>query len=264
MTSRVIERWIEAHLARKRIGANSLIVSVYGDLITVHGGVVWLADLIRLMAPFGLNERVIRTSVYRLVQDDWLESGQIGRTSYYRLSTSAVRRSEPAWQRVFEPGGEGWDGTWQLVMLLTGVAEGAGLLAATLPGELHAVAGIVIALAALARLLLWRRYLDGLRDTAAPVASLRALAAIESRFSVFGSIVPASLALLATAGALAGIAGTAIVLAVAGVLAAAAGWLCKYTLIRRAAFTQGIALAHHPVRGGRRPAPRADPGLSEA
>ena len=28
MTSRVIERWIEAHLARKRIGANSLIFSV--------------------------------------------------------------------------------------------------------------------------------------------------------------------------------------------------------------------------------------------
>lgn len=128
MTSRVIERWIEAHLARKRIGANSLIVSVYGDLITVHGGVVWLAGLIRRRAPSGLNERVIRTSVYRLVQDDWLESGQIGRTSYYRLSTSAVRRSEPAWQRVFEPGGEGWDGTWQLVMLPSAldarVAEG--------------------------------------------------------------------------------------------------------------------------------------------
>jgi phenylacetyl-CoA:acceptor oxidoreductase subunit 2 len=150
------------------------------------------------------------------------------------------------------------------LMLLTGVAEGAGLIAATLPGELHAVAGMVIALAVLARLLLWRRYLDGLRESAAPVASLRALAAIERRFAVFGSIVPASLALLATAGALVGIAGTAIVLAVAGVLTTAAGGLCKYTLIRRAAFTQGIALAHHPVRGGRRPAPPAAPGLSKA
>jgi len=54
------------------------------------------------------------------------------------------------------------------LMLLTGVAEGAGLIAATLPGELHAVAGMVIALAVLARLLLWRRYLDGLRELRRP------------------------------------------------------------------------------------------------
>ncbi|HND57264.1 MAG TPA: PaaX family transcriptional regulator C-terminal domain-containing protein, partial [Thauera aminoaromatica] len=117
MKSRVIERWVEAHLAGRRISANSLIISVYGDLIAVHGGVVWLADLIRLMAPFGLNERVVRTSVYRLVQDDWLESGQVGRRSYYRLAASGMRRFAPAWRRIFEPEGEGWSGTWQVVML---------------------------------------------------------------------------------------------------------------------------------------------------
>ena len=43
MKSRVIERWVEAHLAGRRISANSLIISVYGDLIAVHGGVVSLA-----------------------------------------------------------------------------------------------------------------------------------------------------------------------------------------------------------------------------
>ena len=117
MKSRVIERWVEAHLAGRRISANSLIISVYGDLIAVHGGVVWLADLIRLMAPFGLNERVVRTSVYRLVQDDWLESGQVGRRSYYRLAAAGMRRFAPAWRRIFEPEGEGWSGTWQVVML---------------------------------------------------------------------------------------------------------------------------------------------------
>lgn len=117
MKSHVIEHWAEAHLADRRISANSLIISVYGDLIAVHGGVVWLADLIRLMAPFGLKERVVRTSVYRLVQEGWLESGQVGRRSYYRLAASGIRRFAPAWRRVYEPAGEGWSGTWQLVML---------------------------------------------------------------------------------------------------------------------------------------------------
>ncbi|HRQ57419.1 MAG TPA: phenylacetic acid degradation operon negative regulatory protein PaaX [Azoarcus taiwanensis] len=128
MKSRVIERWVEAHLAGRRISANSLIISVYGDLIAMHGGVVWLADLIRLMAPFGLNERVVRTSVYRLVQEGWLESGQVGRRSYYRLAASGIRRFAPAWRRIYEPGSAGWSGTWQVVMLPSSleakVAEG--------------------------------------------------------------------------------------------------------------------------------------------
>ena len=108
MKSRVIERWVEAHLAGRRISANSLIISVYGDLIAVHGGVVWLADLIRLMAPFGLNERVVRTSVYRLGQDDWLATGQVGRRSHYRLAASGMRRLAPAGRRSLQAGGEGW------------------------------------------------------------------------------------------------------------------------------------------------------------
>ena len=38
------------------------------------------------MQPFGLTERLVRTSVARLAPDDWLASRRSGRLSEYRLS----------------------------------------------------------------------------------------------------------------------------------------------------------------------------------
>jgi phenylacetic acid degradation operon negative regulatory protein len=35
--------------------AKSLIVTVWGDALAPHGGAVWLAGLIRLMAPFAIS-----------------------------------------------------------------------------------------------------------------------------------------------------------------------------------------------------------------
>lgn len=117
MKSRVIDRWISDYLSQCRVSANSLIITVYGDLIAVHGGGVWLSDFIRLVEPLGLNERVVRTSVYRLVQDDWLVSEQIGRRSYYHLTPSGLRRAEHASRRIYDVHGEQWDGRWQVVIL---------------------------------------------------------------------------------------------------------------------------------------------------
>jgi phenylacetyl-CoA:acceptor oxidoreductase subunit 2 len=62
---------------------------------------------------------------------------------------------------------------------------------------------------------------------------------------MLGNLLPALL--LAVAAVAAPAAG--IVMALAGLLAIGGGWLAKYTLVRRAAFTQGFALKHLPVRG---------------
>jgi phenylacetic acid degradation operon negative regulatory protein len=47
--------------------ARSLLVTVFGDSVAPHGGRAWLGSLIGLLAPFGISERLVRTSVYRLV-----------------------------------------------------------------------------------------------------------------------------------------------------------------------------------------------------
>src|SRR4029450_12083359 len=62
----VVTRWVKRTLAADPPRAKSLIVTVWGDALAPHGGVVWLAGLIRLMASFGINDRSVRTSVFRL------------------------------------------------------------------------------------------------------------------------------------------------------------------------------------------------------
>ena len=80
--TRAVARWIARALAAGAAArAKSLIVTVWGDALAPHGGAVWLSGLIRLMAPFGINERLVRTSVFRLARDGWLASRQAGRRS---------------------------------------------------------------------------------------------------------------------------------------------------------------------------------------
>ncbi|TRZ90605.1 MAG: phenylacetic acid degradation operon negative regulatory protein PaaX [Rhodocyclaceae bacterium] len=117
MKSRHISQWIKDFLDQHPTRANSLIITVYGDFIAPHGGTVWLGSLIRLVQPLGINERLVRTSVYRLSEEKWLVSEQLGRKSYYSLTTSGRRRFEHAYRRIYFAPQETWTGEWQLVMM---------------------------------------------------------------------------------------------------------------------------------------------------
>ena len=147
----------------------------------------------------------------------------------------------------------------------TGFAEGAGLLAAAAPFVIQHHAGqIAIAAGALAlllvRVLLWRNYLAGLRGDGAPEGSLRALSAIDGPFLRYGNLLPAVLLLVGVLGAPA----AELALVLAGFAVVAGGWWFKYTLVRRAAFTQGFALPHLPVRGRGTAGPAVKPGWGGA
>lgn len=111
-----IDRWIRRELGQHPPKAKSLVVTVWGDAIAPHGGAVWLSGLIRLLAPLGLNERLVRTSVYRLAQEGWLGTRQDGRRSLYRLTATGQRRFEHAYRRIYAlPDGD-WDGSWDVVL----------------------------------------------------------------------------------------------------------------------------------------------------
>ncbi len=141
------------------------------------------------------------------------------------------------------------------MIVATGLTEGAGLLA--LAGaywpSLRAFAYLLAALIVL-RYFAWRVYVAELRGGGAPTGALDAFAAIETPFVWAGHAAPAVLALVAAFG------GVPLLAALAGALAAAAGAWFKYTLVRRASFTQGFALAHSPKRGGGKPGAGAKPG----
>lgn len=115
-----LEGQIEDLMAQLKLRAPSLIVTVLGDSIAPHGGNFWIGSMIDLMAPFGLNERLVRTSIFRLTKENWLSATQVGRRSFYNLTTRGLRRFEEAFHRVYEMDDSPWDGEWTLAMLDAG------------------------------------------------------------------------------------------------------------------------------------------------
>ncbi len=119
----VVRRWIARHLARAALRAPSLVITVWGDALAPHGGAVLLPGLIRLLAPFGCNERLVRTSVFRLVRQGWLAAKPVGRRSLYALTVDGARQFAAAHARIYAVTDEPWNDTWELV-LADGFAPG--------------------------------------------------------------------------------------------------------------------------------------------
>lgn len=90
-----------------------LIMTIFGDSVIPHGGEIWLGSLVQLLEPLGISERLVRTSVFRLTKEGWIESNKVGRKSYYRARHAAeIEKNE---QRIYYQQ-EKWDGHWRLVM----------------------------------------------------------------------------------------------------------------------------------------------------
>jgi phenylacetic acid degradation operon negative regulatory protein len=120
-------RTLVTRFRRQRpLRAGSLLVTIFGDSITPLGGVVTLSSLIRLAAPFGINERLVRTSVARLAQDGWLANRREGRLSEYRLTDTGRTRFADATRRIYASNPHTWSGSWTLVLLPSGGTAARG------------------------------------------------------------------------------------------------------------------------------------------
>ena len=79
-----------------------------------------LSGLIELMEPLGSNSRAVRTSVFRLMQEDWLAATPVGRRSEYSLTPAGQRRIKHADTRIYDMPLAPWNGTWQLLLFPEG------------------------------------------------------------------------------------------------------------------------------------------------
>lgn len=118
MTLASVQQRLEALHQPSRIAAGSLIVSVLGDAVLPRGGGLWLGSLIGLMEVLGLNERLVRTSVFRLVKDEWLQTEVVGRRSNYLLTPVGRRRFEEASAHIYAARAPQWDHRWRLVSVV--------------------------------------------------------------------------------------------------------------------------------------------------
>ena len=147
------------------------------------------------------------------------------------------------------------------LIMATGLAEGCGLflvLAAFLPALSDAIKPIAIALVVLTttRAWTWWRYINALENEGAPTRTLEIFAACQVWFFAVGLLLP--LALVAVG--LISTSASTVLFALAGLAVFATGWAIKFILITRAAYNQGFALPHTPIRGSGAPGPAVKPG----
>ncbi len=93
----------------------SLIATLFGDVVESHDREIWLGSITALLDPLGVNERLVRTAVFRLAKDNFVESTKIGRRSFYRLTDKARENVSHYDQLIYYPTNKAWDGEWTLV-----------------------------------------------------------------------------------------------------------------------------------------------------
>ena len=99
--------------------ARNLLVTVFGDVVAPLGPETELTvqQLSAVLADFGASERLVRTSLTRLVNDDLLAARASGRRSFYRVAPTAIDLFATADDRIYRGQSEPWDGHWTVVVL---------------------------------------------------------------------------------------------------------------------------------------------------
>ncbi len=108
-----IERWADA----SDISARSTLVTIIGDTLVPIGSSLWMSQMLQLSSVFGFSDRLVRTSMNRLVSEDWLYTERIGRQSRYHLTELAFAESAQAAERIYGLGAADWSGEWALLFL---------------------------------------------------------------------------------------------------------------------------------------------------
>ena len=107
---------IKQHIKKSSISCTSMVVTIFGDTVSQHGSWLWLSSLIKTLEPLGFNDRQVRTSVYRLVQSNWLQVNKVGRCSYYCFTDFAMAHYEKAARRIYAADQADWNENWILVL----------------------------------------------------------------------------------------------------------------------------------------------------
>lgn len=103
--------------------ARTLLVTIFGDSVAPRGGEVWLGTLSRLVEPLGVSERLVRTSLQRLVTEGLLVNRREGRLSHYSIAPAARHEFWEADQRIYHPRtATPWDGRWTVAVESAGLA----------------------------------------------------------------------------------------------------------------------------------------------
>ena len=112
---RVLRPILTEFKARQPMRAKSLIITLFGDVVSQHEKEIWLGSVSEALRDLGISDRLVRTSVFRLVSEGWLDGGREGRRSFYRFSAFGSQEYQRAAQRIYSITSDPWRGRWQLL-----------------------------------------------------------------------------------------------------------------------------------------------------
>lgn len=115
--SNTLEPFLGQRMQDGNISSTTLLVTFFCDVVTQHGGEIWLGSVVHALSPLGINDRLTRTAVYRLVQDGWLASRKQGRRSFYRMTPTGQSYYRRAARRIYATGNPDWNGNWNLLFI---------------------------------------------------------------------------------------------------------------------------------------------------
>lgn len=118
-------RLVARYRTHPQSSARTLLVTIFGDTVEPRGSAIWLGSLARLAAPLGVNDRLVRTSLNRLVRDGLLEARRDGRRSHYRVTAASRPDFAAAEQRIYHGPPATWDGQWTIVAVTDETANAA-------------------------------------------------------------------------------------------------------------------------------------------
>lgn len=101
------------------ISGTSLVITFLGDYLCHSGGGIWMGSLIKFMESLGFNQRFVRSSVFRLKQDGWLDVKKQGRKSYYFMTPERFDEVRAANRKIYSVESASWNGKWNLVHILS-------------------------------------------------------------------------------------------------------------------------------------------------
>ena len=115
-----IGEFVQLQVSERRFHTKSLLSTFFGDVVLPNDCYAWVETICAAMEPLGVNDRLVRTTLFRMVEEGWVESTRSGRKSYYQLTEEARRQTNLAERLIYYPDLPAWDGSWTLVFLVIG------------------------------------------------------------------------------------------------------------------------------------------------
>ncbi len=98
-----------------QVHSDTVVFTLFGQYVLPRCGEIWIGSLIQAVAPLGLSAGAVRTVVSRMKRKGYLESQQVGRESFYRLTDMGLNEVRWGGVRMRVLPGSQWDGQWTVV-----------------------------------------------------------------------------------------------------------------------------------------------------